>query len=254
MRKKPLKIAVHKFTSCDGCQLSFVHIGLGLISLSKYIEFVHFAELGPVNEDADVDVAFIEGSISTSTCLERIQKIRQQAKTLIAIGACATSGGIQALRNIDNVDDWKKSIYANADIIDALKTSTPISDHVKVDFELWGCPINKDQLLSIIQSLIHGVKPHIPHESVCIECKKQNNVCVMVTEKAPCLGPVTQAGCNALCPSLNRACYGCYGPKENANTNSLVEQFKRIGLSHDEINRRFAFINNNARVFKKVKL
>lgn len=254
MTNKPLTVAVHKFTSCDGCQLSFVQLGLSLITLTKDIEFVHFAELGPVNETAKVDVAFVEGSISTSSCLKRIKTIRRQSDTLIAIGACATSGGIQALRNVANVAEWKKSIYANDTIIDALETSTPISDHVDVDFELMGCPINKDQLLTILQSLIHRVKPHIPHQSVCIECKKQNIHCLMVTNNTPCMGPVTQAGCNALCPSANRCCYGCFGPKENANTDALIKQLKAIGLSNDEIKRRFSFISNNAKAFKKITI
>lgn len=248
-----LKVAVHKFTSCDGCQLSFVHQGLRLLSLTEHIQFVHFAELGYVDEQAQVDVAFVEGSISTPKCLTRIHEIRLNSRYLITLGACATAGGIQALRNLHDVEKWKQQIYATPSVIDALKTSTPVSEHVKVDFELWGCPIDKEQLAEVIQSLINGCLPHIAHQSVCMECKQLHQSCVMVTAGTPCMGPVTQAGCNALCPSLKRGCYGCFGPKENANVPSLVQQFKTLGLSEDDIQKRFEFICSHTDKFKEFR-
>lgn len=251
-KPQKLRMAVYKFTSCDGCQLAFINLGKDLLALSEVADIVHFAELGAVNPDATVDVAFIEGSISTPEEVERIQTIRNNTRYLITIGACATAGGIQALRNFSDKDAWMKAIYATPETINTLKTSTPISDHVKVDLELWGCPVNGEQVLSAIRVLLQKTKPFVRRDSVCMECKRQNHVCVLVTKGTPCMGPVTQTGCGALCPGANRDCYACYGPSQNTNTKSLTKQFSSLGLSNSEIERRFLFINNQVPEFKKV--
>lgn len=247
-----LRMAVHKFTSCDGCQLAFINLGEELIDLSEVVDIVHFAEAGPVNPDAAVDFAFVEGSISTPDEETRIKKIRINTRYLITIGACATAGGIQALRNFSDADSWKKEIYAKPETISSLKTSTPIAHHVTVDLEIWGCPVNGKQVLDAIKSLLQKATPAIVRDSVCMECKRQGNVCVLVTKNSPCMGPVTQTGCGALCPAANRDCYACYGPSENPNTTSLAKWLSRIGFSDAEIARRFLFINNHASAFKSV--
>lgn len=243
------RVAVHKFSSCDGCQLAFLNLGEDLLALAERVELVHFAEAGPFDPDAEVDMAFVEGSISAPEDRERIQHIRRHSRLLIAIGACATSGGIQALRNSANGADWVAQIYSHPEAISNLGRSTPIASHVKVDFELWGCPVSGQQILAVVNSLLLGVTPHDNADKVCTECKRRNLTCVMVSHGVACMGPVTRAGCGALCPSLGRDCYGCYGPAENANTDALAAQFSHLGLTPQAIVQRFQSINSQAPVF-----
>jgi len=243
------RVAVHKFSSCDGCQLAFLNLGEELLTLARRVDLVHFAEAGTLDPDTEVNVAFVEGSISTPEDLERIQHIRQHSRLLIAIGACATSGGIQGLRNTANGAEWTAQIYSHPEAIASLAHSTPIAHHVKVDFELWGCPVNSQQMLAVVKSLLLGVAPHDNADKVCTECKRNGTPCVMVSRGVPCMGPVTRAGCGALCPSLGRDCYGCYGPAENANTDALAAQFRTLGLTSQAIVQRFQSINSQAPVF-----
>ncbi len=245
------RLAVYKFTSCDGCQLALLNAGEAFFLLSDLVEIVHFAEAGMLDPEAKVDIVFIEGSISTPDEITRIKKIRESATHLITIGACATAGGVQALRNAASKDEWVAGIYANPSTIQALATSTPIAQHVKVDWELWGCPVNTHQILSTIRSLLSGASPKISRDAVCIECKRRGLVCVMVTRKEPCMGPVTQTGCGALCPGMGRACYACYGPSENPNTHALGVLFQKNGLSNSAIVNQFLHINNQAPAFKQ---
>ena len=243
------KVAVHKFSSCDGCQLAFLNAGEDLLTLSTLVDIVHFAEAGYSNEEAVVDVAFVEGSVSTPQELERIQMIRGNSRYLVTIGACATAGGLQALRNMNDHKQWIAGIYAQPDTISLLRDSTPIAEHVKVDLELWGCPVNGRQVLGAVRSLLFGVLPPEEHDKVCLECKRQQSVCVMVTRGEPCMGPVTRTGCGAICPSVGRDCYACYGPSELPNTTALANRFEGLGLQPDEIARRFLFINSHAEAF-----
>lgn len=251
--QKP-RIAVHKFTSCDGCQLAFLHLGEDLLDLAEKVDIVHFVEMGPINPLAKVDVAYIEGSISTPEEKERIQHIRANSRYVITIGACATAGGIQALRNLGNTQEWMKAVYAKPDTIATLNTSTAISDHIKVDFEIYGCPVNTQQILASLLSVLNKVNPTASKDKVCLECKRLGYTCVMVTKGEPCMGPVTHTGCGALCPSVGRACYACYGPAENTNTASFTQWLSSLGLSDAEIARRFLFIQNNAPAFKEAGL
>lgn len=246
------RVAVHKFSSCDGCQLALLNLGEDLLALAERVDLVHFAEAGPLDLDAEVDIAFVEGSVSTPEDLERIQHVRQHSRLLIAIGACATSGGIQALRNSANGAAWAAQIYAHPEAITNLQQTTPIARHVKVDFELWGCPVSGQQMLAVVKSLLLGVTPRDNADKVCTECKRQGYPCVQVSSGVACMGPVTRAGCGALCPSLGRDCYGCYGPAENANTCALAVQFSRLGLPPQAIMRRFQSINSQAPVFLAV--
>ena len=243
------RVAVHKFSSCDGCQLAFLNLGEDLLALAERVDLVHFAEAGPLDPDTDVDVAFVEGSVSTPDDLERIEHIRRHSRLLIAIGACATAGGIQALRNGADGAAWVAQIYSHPAAIASLEHSTPISSHVKVDFELWGCPVSGAQILAVVNSLLLGVAPRDNADKVCTECKRRNLTCVMVSCGIACMGPVTRAGCGALCPSLGRDCYGCYGPAENANTDALTAQFASLGLAPLDIIQRFQSVNNQAPVF-----
>lgn len=242
-------VSVHKFSSCDGCQLALLNLGEPLLVLTQLVDIKHFAEAGPLNEDEKVDIAIIEGSVSTSKDIERLQKIRDNSTFLITIGACATSGGIQALRNMADTKEWIADIYANPSVIDSLDNSTAIKDHVKVDLELWGCPVSKQQILTALRALLFGVLPVEERDKVCMECKRQQLVCVMVTKNEPCMGPVTRTGCGALCPHVGRDCYGCYGPAENTNTDALANRLQGLGLVKDEVSRRFLLINSGAEQF-----
>jgi sulfhydrogenase subunit delta len=245
------KVAVHKFSSCDGCQLALLNLGEGLVALSQLVDIVHFAEAGPVDEEQCVDIALVEGSISTPEDHERIQRIREQSGYLISIGACATSGGVQALRNMADAEAWVGAIYPKPEYISLLDSSTAVADQVKVDLELWGCPVNSGQVVGALRDLLSGVKPRVDVQPLCMECKRRGVICTIVAHNQPCMGPVTRAGCGALCPGLGRACYGCYGPSEQVNAASLAQHFGQFGMSKQDIRQRFGLINSNAAAFKR---
>lgn len=251
MAKKKPKLAVWKFASCDGCQLSLLDCEDELLTVAEEIEIANFPEASRAVIKGPYDLSLVEGSITTPHDEERIHKIRRSSKFLITIGACATAGGIQALRNFKDVNEFISIVYANPSYIDTLQKSTPIADHVRVDFELRGCPINKIQLLEVISAYLNKRKPVTPAHSVCIDCKRKGIVCVMVSKGDPCLGPVTHAGCDALCPSYNRGCFGCYGPKEKPNTSVLSKEFKRLGKTNEEIKLAFRSFNAYAEPFRK---
>lgn len=248
--KKP-KLAVWKFASCDGCQLSLLDCEDELLQVAEVVEIANFPEASREVQPGPYDISLVEGSITTPHDAERIHKIRRQSKILITIGACATAGGIQALRNFKDVREFINLVYANPKFISTLQNSTPISHHVYVDYELRGCPINKYQLLEVLNAFINNRKPNIPNNSVCIDCKRQGITCVMVAEGKVCLGPVTHTGCNALCPSYSRGCFGCYGPKETPNTSSLAKQFEEMGLGNYDIVRTFRGFNAYSDPFRK---
>jgi sulfhydrogenase subunit delta len=243
------RIAIHKFSSCDGCQLAFLNLGEELLALFEFAEVAHFAEAGPVDEETDVDISFVEGSISSSEERARIKRVRARSRYLVTIGACATAGGLQALRNLGQAGEWLASVYATPAFIDTLEAVSPVRDHVHVDLELWGCPVNARQVLSAIPALLAGVLPPQEHDRVCLECKRQGHVCVVVTRGLPCLGPVTRTGCGALCPGLGRDCYGCYGPSETPAGSVLGRRFAELGLAPEEITRRFLSFNAAAPEF-----
>ena len=253
MTDKP-KVAVHKFASCDGCQLAFLNLGEELLTLAQLVDIVHFVEMGPVNPDASVDIAFIEGSISTPEDSERIPRIRANSRYLVTVGACATSGGLQALRNFADAKEWLAAIYAKPEYVQSLSTSTPIAQHVKVDLELWGCPVAGRQVLAVVRALLFGVPPWYEKDKVCLECKRRQTVCVLVAKGVPCMGPVTRTGCGALCPSFGRDCYACYGPAENPNPESLARRLEGLGLLPEAVARRFLFINGAAPAFAEAGL
>jgi coenzyme F420-reducing hydrogenase gamma subunit len=236
-------LAVWKLASCDGCQLTLLDCQDELLALAAEVDIVHFAEATKTDLPGPYDVSLVEGSVTTAQDARRIRQIRAQSATLVTIGACATSGGIQALRNFADIAEFTAAVYARPDYIETLATSTAVADHVEVDFELRGCPIDKRQLLELISALLAGRKPQIPAHSVCFECKNRGNTCVMVAHGTPCLGPVTQAGCGAICPSYNRGCYGCFGPVQAPNTASLIPQLVRLGMSDDAVGKVFSTFN-----------
>lgn len=251
MAQKP-KLGVFKFASCDGCQLSLLDCEDEILPIAELIEIANFAEATRQVLPGPYDVTLVEGSITTSEDAERIQQVRKDSKFLITIGACATAGGIQSLRNFADVDEYARVVYAKPEYLSTLKTSTPIADHVKVDYELRGCPINKEQLIEVINAFLNQRPPNISDKSVCYECKLAGNVCVMVSQGEACLGPITHSGCGALCPEYARACFGCYGPKERAQVASLAEYMKDKNYSNQEIRDLLRSYNAGAKAFKEV--
>jgi sulfhydrogenase subunit delta len=249
--KRP-KVAVVKFASCDGCQLSILDCEEELLSIAEAVEFVYFPEASRTMSKGPFDLAFVEGSITTRADAKRIQEVRKNSRVLITLGACATAGGIQALKNYADVRDYVKAVYAKPEYVETLDRSTPIHNHVFVDLELRGCPVDKKQLIEVICALLVGRKPVMPSSSVCMECKRAGNVCVMVASGQACLGPVTREGCGALCPSYNRGCYGCFGPSESPNGASLSGRLAETGFTRADILRMFRSFNSYAEPFNEV--
>ena len=247
--RKP-RLAIWKFASCDGCQLSLLDCEDDLLAVAGAVEIAYFPEASRAMGKGPYDLSLVEGSITTYHDAERIQHVRRASKRLVTIGACATAGGIQALRNFKDVKEFISIVYANPSYIDTLATSTPIADHVKVDFELRGCPISKLQLVEVLSAFLAGRQPVTPAHSVCIECKLRGNVCIMVAHGTACIGPVTHAGCGALCPSYQRGCYGCFGPMETPNARALGEHLRALGMPACDIQRVFRNFNAQAEPFR----
>jgi coenzyme F420-reducing hydrogenase gamma subunit len=247
--RKP-KVAVWKFASCDGCQLSLLDCEDELLAVAGAVEIAYFVEATSRAVKGPYDLSLVEGSITTPHDAARIQEVRRASRHLITIGACATAGGVQALRNFHDVKEFAAAVYARPDYIETLATSTPIAHHVKVDFELRGCPISKPQLLEVISAFLAGRAPQVRSHSVCIDCKRAGHVCVMVARGAPCMGPVTHAGCGALCPGYDRGCYGCFGPMEAPNTAALSARCQELGASRQDLLRLYRGFNAGAPAFR----
>ncbi|MGE3539843.1 MAG: oxidoreductase [Candidatus Tectimicrobiota bacterium] len=251
-RQRKPKLAVWKFASCDGCQLSLLDCEDELLAVAGAVEIANFLEASRAVLRGPYDLSLVEGSITTPHDAARIHEVRRVSKILVTIGACATAGGIQALRNFQDVQEFTRLIYATPAYIATLATSTPIAQHVRVDFELRGCPINKQQLLEVITALLHGRRPNTPGHSVCMECKQRGSVCVMVAHGTPCLGPVTQAGCGAICPAYQRGCYGCFGPQDSPNTASLSAWWRQqLQVPAGDVLRAFRSFNAAAEPFRR---
>lgn len=250
-RQRKAKLAVWKFASCDGCQLSLLDCEDELLTIAGQVEVAYFLEASRAVVKGPYDLSLVEGSVTTAHDAERIQQVRRASQFLVTIGACATAGGIQALRNFRDVKEFLSIVYARPEYIDTLEQSTAIAQHVRVDFELRGCPINKQQLVEVISAFLHNRRPNTPPHSVCTECKRRGTVCVMVAHGTPCLGPVTHAGCGALCPAYHRGCYGCFGPKETPNTSALSVWWRHLGVTEPDLVRVFRTFNADAEAFRR---
>ena len=245
------KLAVWKFASCDGCQLTLLDCEDELLAVASRVEIAYFPEASRAMAKGPYDLSLVEGSITTPHDEERIHRIRRMSRVLVTIGACATAGGIQALRNWKDVKQFTRMVYARPEYIETLNKSTPIADHVFVDFELRGCPIDKRQLVEVLSAFLNGRRPSTPRHSVCVECKLRGTVCVMVAHGTPCMGPVTQAGCGAICPAYHRGCYACFGPKETPNTPSLGRWWSQMGVNEQDLLRAYRGFNACAEAFRK---
>ncbi|MGC9669766.1 oxidoreductase [Planosporangium sp. 12N6] len=239
----PPTLAVWKFASCDGCQLTLLDCEDELLQIAGAVRIAHFLEASRAAVEGPYDISLVEGSVTTQADADRIRRVRDQSKILVTIGACATAGGVQALRNFADVEEFRAVVYARPEYVATLERSTPIAAHVPVDYELRGCPIDRTQLVNTLAALLAGRKPDLPMHSVCFECKRRGTPCVMVAKGTPCLGPVTAAGCGALCPAYGRGCYGCFGPAATVNAEALTAQFRVLGMPEAEIERIFATFN-----------
>lgn len=248
--RRPPRVAVWKFASCDGCQLTLLDCEDELLAVADAVEIANFREASRAVVEGPYDLSLVEGSITTAEDARRIREVRAQSRFLVTIGACATAGGIQALRNFADVEEYRRVVYARPEYITTLASSTAIREHVAVDFELRGCPINKAQLLEVISAFLVDRAPNVPTESVCIECKRRGNVCVVVAHGAPCLGPVTQTGCGAICPAFHRGCYGCFGPMDSPNTAALIPLLEHTGMTPAAVRRFFSTFNAAAPAFR----
>ncbi|MGA9160164.1 MAG: sulfhydrogenase subunit delta [Actinomycetota bacterium] len=247
------RVAVFKMASCDGCQLQLLDAEQALLELAGAIEISNFAEASSHVEPGPYDVTLVEGSVSTPEQEEQVRQIRAESKLLITIGACATSGGVQALRNATGRhDEFIRTVYPTPEYVSSLEDSHPIADLVDVDLELTGCPIDRGELLGALASLLRGAVPRLSSSPVCVECKRRGYVCVVVARGEPCLGPVTRTGCGALCPGMDRGCYGCFGPAQSSNnTGMLGRRFIELGLTPKEASDRFRFITGWAPAFRE---
>ena len=243
-------LAVWKFASCDGCQLTLLNCEDELLAVAERVQVAYFPEATRAVVAGPYDISLVEGSITTPSDAERIQQVRAASRVLVTIGACATAGGIQALRNFADVSEFLSVVYAHPAYVATLDRSTPISAHVTVDFQLRGCPIDKHQLLEVLAAMLAGRAPRIPSYSVCVECKRRGTVCVAVAHGTPCLGPVTQAGCGALCPTFHRGCYGCFGPQDTPNTAALADRLAALGMTEAEVVRFYRTFNAGAPSFR----
>jgi coenzyme F420-reducing hydrogenase gamma subunit len=245
------RLAVWKFASCDGCQLSLLDCEDALLAVAGAVDIAYFPEATRAMAKGPYDLSLVEGSVTTPHDAHRIHEIRKMSGKLVTIGSCATAGGIQALRNFKEVRDLVPLVYATPAYIETLGKSTPISYHVFVDYELHGCPVDKGQLVEVITAFVNGRRPNVQPQSVCMECKRAARVCVMVAHGTPCLGPVTHAGCGALCPGYHRGCFGCFGPKEAPNTAALAAAWQRLGSGPAELTRAFRGFTAYAEAFRR---
>lgn len=252
-RPRP-SLAVWKFASCDGCQLTLLDCEDDLLEVAESVQIAHFLEASSARLDGPYDVSIVEGSVTTPEDEQRIRAIREDSKVLVTIGACATAGGIQALRNFADVEQYLRIVYAQPQFISTLAGVTPIAAHVPVDIEVRGCPITRQQLIEVIGALLAGRRPQLESASVCKECKLAGNTCVLVSKNVACIGPVTHAGCGALCPSFDRGCYGCFGPSDTPNTEAMVETLDSLGLTDPQIVRLLRTFNASAPAFERASV
>ncbi len=247
------RLGVFKFASCDGCQLSLLDCEDQLLAVADRVEIAYFLEATRRPLEGDFDVALVEGSVSTPGQEDEIRDIRRRSRFLITLGACASHGGIQGLRNFGslNVENALAIVYASPQYIETLACSWPASHYVPVDLELPGCPINKHQLLAVLGQMLAGARPKVPNHALCLDCKRQHLVCVLVAHGTPCMGPVTSTGCGVICPSYDRPCYSCFGPSAQPNAAALARRFEQLGLKQEEIRRLFQTFYANAREFQQ---
>ncbi len=251
MTARPI-LAVHTLGACGGCRQALLDPLDTLLAMADLVEVTHFPDIGRWDPDAAVSIAIVEGSVTTAAHEQRVKGLRARAGRLIAVGVCAVAGGPQALRGLAvDGEEWGAEISPEIPAAGLLAFPRPVSACVPVDIELWGCPIDSAQLRRILQDLLAGIDPAVDARPVCAQCKARGLECLLVTRGAPCMGPVTRAGCGALCPAYGRACYACFGPAEGLNAESLAALFASQGMTPGQIARTFDFVCNGPAAFPK---
>jgi sulfhydrogenase subunit delta len=241
MRFMKPKIGVFSFTSCEGCQLTILNLEDEILALLGHLDIVNFREAIDEKRD-DYDVAFVEGSISRACEEEEIKEIRRHAKILVAIGACACLGGVNAIKNRHDLEETRRTVYGEgAKYFDTLPVRR-VRDVVTVDYEMHGCPIDKKEFVRVAAALLMGRVPKAPTDAVCNECKAKANVCLFDKGEF-CLGPVTREGCGAICPTYGEGCAGCRGFVDHPNIDSMVEVLRSHGMSRQDISLRLTQYN-----------
>ena len=236
------KVAFFDFTSCEGCQLNKLNLENDLLDILEHIDIVEFREAMD-DKAEEYDIAFIEGSISTPSCVERIHDIRRRAKMVIALGACASQGGINAMKNLQPIEEVREAVYGDEKYRFPTLPAMPVSAIVKVDYEIDGCPMSMPEFLKVLKALLAGQDPIKPDTAVCVECKLNENECVY-DKGMVCLGPITRGGCDAICPSFGQFCTGCRGLISNPNKNAMLEILTDHGISLDEAKKRILLFNS----------
>ena len=233
------KAGFFDFTCCEGCQLQIADLEEDIIGLASIVDIVEFREV-LTGKGPSYDIAFIEGSITRIAEEERLKDIRARSALLVEFGACAALGGVNKLKNLRDLTTVRKEVYGKAWDLPHLNTlpTRAVHEVVKVDATIPGCPINRNEFLTIVKALVMGLAPKLPDYPVCVECKKRDTVCLYDVGMT-CLGPVTRAGCNAICPANRSSCEGCRGLVPNPNENSMKEVLTRNGLTVDEMSRMF---------------
>jgi sulfhydrogenase subunit delta len=242
------KLAFFDFTGCEGCQLEAINFETELVELLEHVDIVSFREAMTERSD-DYEIAFIDGAISTESDVSRIKNIREQAKILVAMGACASLGGVNCLKNFRPMEENLKIVYGDAARYYSTIPARPVSAVVPVEYELPGCPMNRHEFLRLAKALLLGKKFELPNYPVCVECKMAGNVCVF-DKGGYCLGPVTRAGCSAICVTTGRHCWGCRGLVDDPNVNSEKEILQKHGLTVDDILNQFRIFNGYLEVSK----
>jgi sulfhydrogenase subunit delta len=229
------RVAIFDFACCEGCQLQIVNLEEEILDLIGAVDVVEWRE-AMAETSTEYDIAIIEGSITRPEDEERIKEIRDRAKVLIAIGACATIGGINKLKNNFELDEVRECVYGKAGKMEHLDTSMTkaIDEVVKVDFKIHGCPMNAEEFTYAVRCLLMGKTPEIPDYPVCVECKLKENVCRWEYDEI-CLGPITRAGCGAKCPSASFRCFGCRGYIDNPNMDAAKDVMEKYNLSVDDL-------------------
>ncbi len=237
------QVAFFDFTSCEGCQLNKLNLENDLLDILKHVDIVEFREA--MDDKADFyDIAFIEGSISSPSCVERIHDIRRRSKILVALGSCAVNGGVNAMKNLHPIDDVRETVYGDDKYLFATLPAMAVSAVVKVDYEVRGCPMTQQDFLKLLISLVMGKEPPKYGSPVCVECKLSENEC-LYNRGMVCLGPITRGGCGAICPSLGQFCTGCRGLVDNPNMDGMLDLMTSHGISLDEAKKRMQLYNSN---------
>jgi len=235
------KVAFFDFACCEGCQLTVVDSLQTHVDLLEAVEIVNFREASS-RRDQDYQIAFVEGSITREQDEERLFRIREQADIVVALGACAHIGGVNALKNLHSLEDVRRWVYGDKADWYPTYPARPIGALIEVDAVIPGCPIDREEFIRVVKAVLLGKKPPIPDYPVCVECKKKGNVCVYELGRN-CLGPVTRAGCDAICPTYGAGCEGCRGFVPHPNENAMKEVLEEANLTVDEVMSRFTMFN-----------